>query len=290
MTTITELLPAYTDYLTHERKLARATVWAYRSDLRALERALGKSVESITRNDLRAFMRGLSKQGRKASTIRRTMHGLGTFWKWLYVEGRVSEVVTEYIDLPRKNVTIAPWMSEAELLRFVAVAASPDVPLRESVAWRLLAHTGMRPDELRGLRIADVSLTDRAIVVRNTKSRADRVLPIPEALIDDLRALMGQRPPETFVFGGRSKWIRRKLYQAFDRQIERAGLSDRGFTPYSLRHSFGTHLAMSGTPIHVIQRLMGHKDLSTTMRYLHAAPRALRDAMSNFVLNQEKTS
>lgn len=270
MTTITDLLPSYKEYMLHERKLARATIWAYSSDLRALERAVaGKDVSAITRADLRAFMRAMSKAGKSASTIRRTIHGFGTFWRWLFVEGHAPEVVTLYIDLPRKNDAVVTWMSADELRAFVG-AAGPDVPLRETVAWAALAFTAMRPDELRNLRVSDVKLSEQVLIVRNTKSRRDRALPIDSALLPGLTGLCEGRDGGDYVFGlGARRWQRWRLYIAFDEQLQRAGLAGRGFTPYSIRHGVLTALAEAGVPLHEIMAFAGHKRIETTQKYLH---------------------
>jgi site-specific recombinase XerD len=57
------------------------------------------------------------------------------------------------------------------------------------------------------------------------------------------------------------------------RAAQRAGLQNNG--PHMLRHSFCSHLAMKGAPVRAIQELAGHKDLSTTQRYMHLSPSAL---------------
>jgi site-specific recombinase XerD len=57
----------------------------------------------------------------------------------------------------------------------------------------------------------------------------------------------------------------------------RAGL--RIITWHKLRHTFATHLAMRGTPLNVVQTLLGHSSVTTTMRYAHATPSSLRQAI-----------
>jgi integrase/recombinase XerC len=58
----------------------------------------------------------------------------------------------------------------------------------------------------------------------------------------------------------------------------RLGLSDRT-TPHALRHSFATHLLESGAHLHTIQRLLGHKQITSTMVYLHLTHQTSRDAL-----------
>lgn len=48
---------------------------------------------------------------------------------------------------------------------------------------------------------------------------------------------------------------------------------------HTLRHSFCSHLAMRGAPARAIQELAGHEDLSTTQRYMHLSPAAIRSAI-----------
>ncbi len=47
-------------------------------------------------------------------------------------------------------------------------------------------------------------------------------------------------------------------------------------TFHDLRHSFASHLAMSGVSVFDIQKLLGHSDIKTTMHYMHLAPDHLR--------------
>lgn len=279
---IEDLLPKYRDYIKHERQLAPQTIDNYMVDARRLAKFVNKPVGAITRNDLREYVRHMSKRGYKAATIRRTIHGLSTFWKWLLMEGLVQEVITLHIPLPRKNEVIHHWMSEHELREFSAAAGGE--PLRERLAWRTLAFTGMRPGELLNLRVEQVKLDEQVIVIRNTKSKRDRVLLIAPALLADFRQIIGHRHEDEFVFGGVRKWRRHTMYKAFHEFLERAGMADRGYTPYVLRHTFGTLLAMKNVPGHVLKNLMGHKSITTTEIYLHAAPANLTDAMKQYVL------
>ena len=69
------------------------------------------------------------------------------------------------------------------------------------------------------------------------------------------------------------------------RAARRAGLTHDGL--HVLRHTFCSHLAMKGTPARAIQELAGHKDLSTTQRYMHLSPAATINAMR--LLDEEKT-
>ena len=67
---------------------------------------------------------------------------------------------------------------------------------------------------------------------------------------------------------------RRPLYDI----CKRAGLRQIGW--HVLRHACASHLVMRGVPIKVVQELMGHKDIKTTMRYAHLSPNMGQDAVA----------
>lgn len=142
-------------------------------------------------------------------------------------------------------------------------AGEPDVQL----FFRLMVNTGLRLGEAINLRWGDINLSQRVISVRESKSGRARSVPIRKALLPHL---CGGKPAEP-VFRPRS-WYRRL----------QTALEDLGYPPgrvHDLRHTFGANLAMAGVPLPVIQELLGHAEITTTMIYVHFAPIHLRDAV-----------
>jgi site-specific recombinase XerD len=280
---LADLIPEYVEYLRDERQLAAQTIHAYKHDARHFALRFNQPIETVTRDDLRLYMRELKVAGYAPATIRRTFHGFGTLWAWLYVEHYVSDIATHNLILPRKNQATPRWFSKDEMAAFIEPCYSSDQEPRLRAAWLFLARTGVRPSELRGLMVRDVNRSEWLVTVRNTKSRIDRSLPIVDVFLQDLMAeVIEGRAGDDFVFSGAfgNKWDRLRMRMSFRRHIRIAGLFKPGdvITPYVLRHSVGTHLAINGVPIHVIKEWMGHKSITTTMIYLHAAPMDLRTA------------
>ena len=287
MTTIRALLPQYEAYLRHELQRAEATVISYLSDLRGLSNALDKPVEQISRNDLRGYMRGLGARGISRATVRRKIGGMSTFWKWMIDEGYVANNATSGIVLPKVERKIALWLTESEVQHFVQ---TPDATPRNALAWGLLAWLGLRRNELRRLRCADVNFSEGVIIVRNTKGKKDRTLPIPAPLVAALRAQTAHRAKGAYLLPGDlgGYWSTRNFYRCFRAHAVAAGLPD--ITPHTLRHTLATHMSQRGVPLRVIQQWLGHERLETTSVYLHVAPEFMQQALDKHVLNAQQTT
>jgi integrase len=84
-----------------------------------------------------------------------------------------------------------------------------------------------------------------------------------------------------FIFWGRVHDHRNHtgMRECFVNLLQRAGIED--FTFHDLRHTFASHLAMAGVPLHTIGQLLGHKRPEMTMRYAHLAPGYLKTAVNS---------
>ncbi len=154
-------------------------------------------------------------------------------------------------------------------------------------AWAaVLAHTGLRRDEALFLPVADVDLDGRLIRVRKRLKRrtALRTVPICGELHRVLSVWLPSVPgPHCFpgVRSGKPWSGGAPGYRPTDRlQAAAAEVGVEGFSPASLRHSFATHCATTWeVPPAVLQSIMGHTTINTTMRYyVHVGHRVLTDA------------
>ena len=170
----------------------------------------------------------------------------------------------------------------------------------------LMYGAGLRHKECRRLRIKDVCFDEKHIVVRNGKSDKDRITFLPDQAVDELRRQIEfakgvhrqdvkQGYPEVYLPHALArkypnacqdagwKWVfpaRQRRHHISEEQFAKAlkaaqrnaGIDKLG-VPHSLRHSFATHLVEAGTDVQVVQKLMGHKDIETTMRYVHSRPK-----------------
>jgi site-specific recombinase XerD len=130
---------------------------------------------------------------------------------------------------------------------------------------------GLRASEVRAVRVADIDSSRMLLWVRRGKGQKDRGVPLSPVLLEALRGHWRQWRPTTWLFPGQSATGQRSLgalQRVVQRAVRAAGLTKKA-SLHTLRHSYATHLLEAGVDVVTIQRLLGHRDLQTTARYLH---------------------
>lgn len=145
----------------------------------------------------------------------------------------------------------------------------------EHLRHRLLLATtyaaGLRVSEVVALKVSDLDAERMTVHVEQGKGARDRYVPLAARLLQELRVYWKSHPPGRWVFANRlgtgpiHLTVAQKIYMAAK---HRAGIRKRGGI-HALRHAFATHLLEAGTDLHTVQRLLGHRHISTTMRYFH---------------------
>ncbi|MDO8576553.1 MAG: tyrosine-type recombinase/integrase [bacterium] len=202
---------------------------------------------------------------------------LNSAYEWLQLPGALPKIKWLKCPPPPTNYLSA---DECELLLSNAGGVVREVML---VALR----TGMRQGEIRGLQWSSIDWENRSITVRHSlndrikklespKNNRERHIPMD---IDVYEALFRRKKDTGYVFlaEGNTPFDSQRIIRQLNKVREKAGL--RKFTWHSLRHTFASHLAMKGAPLHVVQALLGHSTIIMTMRYAHVAPSALRAAI-----------
>ncbi len=133
---------------------------------------------------------------------------------------------------------------------------------------------GLRVSEASKLCVGDIDSKRMVIIVRDGKGGRDRYAMLSPVLLEALRGYYkAARPPQPYLFQGRilGKPVPVEGVQtALRMALRRSGVSKR-ITPHSLRHAFATHSLESGTDLRVIQVLLGHANIRSTVRYVHVS-------------------
>lgn len=251
------------------RELSPRSIKNYRTDLAQLAQHLGTTpMLEATAADLRAWQAWQHRRGVKASTIRRKMSCVRGFYAWAVKVGHLDRDPSVNLDAPRVPERLPRHLTDAQTEALLA-ALKTDTALdrRETAIVKCLYYTGIRAGELVGL---DVDRWDREANTLRVigKGNRERRVPVPPQLAEVLTRHMKEHPTGAGPLfrhweGGRESYD--NILRAVKRAGRRAGIGK--VTPHQLRHTFATRLVNRGVPINVIQKLLGHKQISTTTIY-----------------------
>lgn len=258
------------------RDYARGTCKAYVDCARAFVAYHRKPPQQMGELEIRQFLMHLVET-KKASPASRKMHVAGI--KFLYeVTLRRPEVVAS-IPWPKVPHGVPEILSGSEVMSLLDAI--------EAIKHRAVIMTaygaGLRVSEVCSLQVDDIDSKRMTIRVRLGKGNKARYVILPERVLFLLRRYwVIERPKKPWLFAGNqagcplsSASVRYHLNAA----AKKTGLTKR-VTPHILRHSFATHLLELGTDVRVIQMLLGHRSIRSTMRYTQMTPRILAKTTS----------
>lgn len=259
----------FTEYLASRRR-ARATIVAYGKDIEQVTTFLAnmgkKTMTEVTRDELEAFLKKLASDKYTPKSISRKINSIKTFFRFLKASGAVSMDPAIEIEHPKYEVKPPRILSKIEY-RALRDACRGDVRMYAIV--ELFLQTGVRIGELAALTLSDIKVNELHIATQ--EGHAERVVPLNKAAKEALDRYVAIRSPNAtskalFVTKTGRALLIRNIRTAIDRYFRIAGIE--GAKVNDLRHTFIAHHLMAGTSITTLSKLVGHKRLSTTERYL----------------------
>jgi integrase/recombinase XerC len=194
-------------------------------------------------------------------------------YRFLEAEGRVFGNPAARLRYPKVPRRIGRNALDASGLKaLLSCPENGDRGLRDAVAVRILALSGLRVGELTALKLADVNVGEREILVRGGKGGKDRATFFDVRTQEKIGRYLQRARPR--LAGADEPWFlvgdsggRMWPHQVRALLRERAGRLGLTVTPHGLRHTFCTQLLLHGANLKVIAELAGHSRLSTTARY-----------------------
>ncbi|EOU1128388.1 tyrosine-type recombinase/integrase [Clostridium perfringens] len=159
---------------------------------------------------------------------------------------------------------------------------------RNKIMIELFLCTGLRLSEMLDLKWKDINLMSGQLKVVQGKGKKDRILWVNEDMLNILRNWKIEQSNKygvvDLVFCSRNK--KRLDDKGIRKMIEtysiKAGIIGKHITPHVLRHTYATDLLRETKNIRLVQKALGHADLSTTMIYTHIVDDEYEDALKNF--------
>ena len=273
-----------------------ATIAAYRRDLALVARVAGELAPGIV---CRAVTAGLldqvfsagavieSERGqRSAASLHRMKAAVRAFFAWAVEAGVVEDNPARSIRMHRLPRKLPVFLTTAEKKRLLKeLKGRTDFSaLRDRAMIEVLLGTGIRLGELAALDMDDIDLDAKHLRVR-AKGNVPQVKFIKTDLRTLLRRYLAERRrhgrPEMealFLSNRDGRLCQRQIANRLAHWLQKAGI-EKELTPHWLRHTFATHLYGATNDLLVVQRALGHRDVSTTQIYTHLVDGQLEDAL-----------
>ena len=222
-----------------------------------------RSPAELGADEVRAWIKHLTKEtGIGPERIRQHMAAL----KFLYTKTLWRPDAVSFLRGPRIPKKLPTVLAREEVEALLAWLKMP----KYRVFFTTVYATGLRLSEARRLETRDVHATRGVIHVRRGKGQKERYVMLSPRLLTILRAYwVAERPTPPWLFTsntGRCPIHVKTARAALKKASAKVGLTTK-VTPHVLRHSFATHLLDSGTDLRVIQVLLGHSCIESTIRY-----------------------
>jgi integrase/recombinase XerD len=255
------------------------TVAAYRNDLRQFtEWCASRRVASLKSVDLSLlsdFLQDLHSRQLSASTIARRLVALKMFFRFLVLEGVLTESTVDLMSSPKLWQYLPTVLSPETVDRLLTGPTRFDAfPLRDRAILAVLYATGCRASEIATLKKNDLRLSE-AICRCRGKGNKERIVNLNPVAVAALEAYLAHERPgmvrfreqeALFVTRSGRPLTRIMIWKVVKKYAARAGCASK-VSPHTLRHSFATHMLAGGAEIRALQEMLGHASIRTTQIY-----------------------
>lgn len=270
-------LAAFKSHL-DSRRYSQNTISVYTDCLRTFFRFHAeKPIEQIDNEDVVIFnTEYILKNNYSSSFQNQVVNAIKLFFK----EIQFKQLDIESIHRPRRENKLPNVLSKEEVK---AILEAP-TNLKHRMMLSLIYACGLRRSELLNLTLKDIHSERNLLIIRQSKGKKDRIVPIGDKLIQSLRAYYKIFKPITWLFEGQNigmQYSEKSLQNVLKQSLAKVNIT-KPVTLHWLRHSYATHLLESGTDLRFIQELLGHSSSKTTEIYTHVSTKSLQKIISPF--------
>lgn len=258
----------FQDFLKSKNR-ASATILAYGKDIEQLieflEALEKNNIHEVGGTDIQAFLTKLKEEGYTPKSLSRKLNSTRTFYRYLKVNEFVTDDPSLLVDHPKYELNPPRMLSPLEY-RALRDAASVDSRIYAII--EVLLQTGIRIGELANLRMEDIG--DSALHIRPYEGHEAREVPLNRRAKEALKRYVETRANTTdehvFVTKTGRPFLVRNIRDAVERYFKKAGIENVKIN--DLRHTFVSHHLKQGVSLVFLSKVLGHKRLSSTERYL----------------------
>jgi len=258
----------FIDFLKN-KKHSSATILAYGKDIDQLSSFLEEldkqHIHEITKDDIQAFLGKLSEKGYTPKSLSRKLNSTRTFYRFLKMNEYITDDPSLLVAHPHYELATPRILKPTE---YRALRDSARNDPRMHAVIELLLQTGIRIGELANLRLTDMQ--GDHIIIRQHEKHPERQVPLNRSAKEAYSRYLKVRPKveddHLFVTKSGKPFLVRNIRTAIERYFRIAGIENAKVN--DLRHTFVAHHLKHGVSLVLLSKILGHKRLSTTERYL----------------------
>ena len=277
-------LEKYLEYLKYNKNYSDNTISSYEEYiieyLEYLEREY-LSLYDVKYSDIRFLLEYYDSMKLKSTSIRRKISSLKGFYKYLCRNGKAKDNPFSYVTLPKKEKKLPQYLNYNEMIEiFDVIDTSNLLGLRNRLIMELLYATGIRVSELVNIKINDIDINNRSIMVTG-KGDKSRIVFFNDVCKKILKKYISEsneiRKNDYLIINQHGNGITaRGIRLIMNKVIDETSII-KHVHPHIIRHTFATHLLNNGCDLLTVQELLGHASISTTGIYTHVTTEHIKD-------------
>ena len=213
--------------------------------------------------EIEAFINTKVIQDKISASYQRSLVGA---IKKVYELVNRQTIELNYLYPKRKSTQLPRFFSQEEVRKILSATEN----LKHKAILTTIYSCGLRLSELINLKLTDIKSDNGLLFIQQSKGNKDRFVALPQKLLVLLREYYVVYKPFVFLFEGNqgAQYSERSVQLVLKKAMQKSQIQTKG-SVHTLRHSYATHLIKSGIDIRVVQELLGHSDIRTTMIYTH---------------------
>lgn len=269
------MIQEFISYLQHNKGYSVQTCTEYRKDLEKFVYWLRTETDvrrwgMVTKDVIDSWVWDMSANDMSSCTIKRRVSALRGLYQYAWVKGLCTDNPAKYVSTPKKGHRLPKTADVDKIAQAIRNSATE---AETKLALAIMAETGVRLGELLNMRVNDVNLGERSIVVRGKGNKERKVY------YGDMTAEIIGR---SVVIGGGL------LISSSARELRYKVHAATGASPHNIRHTWATVMLNNGCPLESISKLMGHASVKTTEIYAEVATATLAADYNKYKPNYGK--
>lgn len=292
-----DVIKKWQDYLELEKRYSPNTVKSYIKDVHDFEHFLNTEelaeslIEAKRQRLARHFLSHLESQRFQNKTISRKISALHMFYQYLVKEKLTDVNIFSDLDFKVREKKLPKIIEENEVMYlYHSIDDTTSLGFRNKLMFDLLFSVGIRASELTQMKVADVRLNAKQILIHGKGSK-DRYVPLHDELIEHFKKYLTVtrglllakgnyiETPYVFINYKGTPLTVRGLQKILNTIIHKSG-EHFNISPHKLRHACATALLNHGADLRVVQELLGHEHLKTTQIYTHVSVKQLTEKLN----------